>query len=46
MLEPDEVVDEAFITQGKWEINIAGKVYPAEVSIKPLYDPENKKIKG
>ncbi len=46
MLEPDEVVDESFITQGKWEINIAGKVYPAEVSIKPFYDPENKKIKS
>ncbi|MCK5097032.1 MAG: aminomethyltransferase family protein, partial [Desulfobacteraceae bacterium] len=45
MLEPDEIIDEAFISKGKWEINIAGKVYPAEVSIKPLYDPENKKIK-
>ncbi len=45
MLEPNEVVDDAFITSGKWEINIAGKLYPAKVSIKPLYDPENKKIK-
>lgn len=46
MIEPGEVVDEAFILGGKWEINIAGKIYPAQVSLKSLYDPENKKIKS
>jgi len=46
MIEADEAVDEAYIARGKWEINIAGKTYPAAVSLKPLYDPENKKIKG
>jgi 4-methylaminobutanoate oxidase (formaldehyde-forming) len=45
MIESDEVVDSAFIAEGKWEINIAGKIYPAQVSLTPLYDPENKKIK-
>ncbi len=45
MLEPDVVIDDNFISQGKWEIKIAGKVYPAQVSIKSLFDPENKKIK-
>ena len=46
MIEADRVVDEAYVSQGKWEINIAGKTYPAQVSLKPLYDPEMKKIKA
>jgi len=45
MLEPDVVIDDTFISQGKWEIKIAGKVYPAQVSIKSLFDPGNKKVK-
>ncbi len=46
MIEADEVIDEAYIENGKWEINIADNVYPAQVSLKPLYDPEMKKIKA
>jgi len=46
MIEADELIDETYITQGKWEINIAGKMYPAEVSLKPFYDPEMKRIKA
>jgi len=46
MIEADEAVDEKYITEGKWEINIAGKIYPAKVSLKPMYDPEMKKIKA
>jgi 4-methylaminobutanoate oxidase (formaldehyde-forming) len=46
MIEADEVIDEAYIENGKWEINIAGNIYPAQVSLKPLYDPEMKKIKA
>ena len=38
-------VDQAYIDEAKWEINIAGKTYPAEVSLKPLFDPDNAKIK-
>lgn len=46
MIEADEPVDETYICEGKWEINIAGKTYPALVSLKPLYDPDNMKIKA
>ena len=45
MIDTGEVVDQDYIDAGTWEINIAGKIYPAEVSLKPMYDPENKKIK-
>ncbi len=38
-------VDQAYIDEAKWEINIAGKIYSAEVSLKPMFDPDNAKIK-
>lgn len=46
MIEADEKVDDAYVKSGEWEIDIAGKNYPAAVSLKPLYDPEMTKIKG
>ncbi|MBC2704654.1 FAD-dependent oxidoreductase [Desulfobacula sp.] len=46
MIEADEPVDDNYIAAGNWEINIAGKMYPAKVSLSSLYDPKNEKIKG
>ncbi|MBF0201106.1 MAG: GcvT family protein [Desulfamplus sp.] len=46
MIEADEPVDENYVKNGTWEINIAGKRYPASVSLKPMYDPGMKRIKG
>jgi len=46
MIEADQPVDQAYIDAGTWEIDIAGKTYPATVSLKPLYDPENRRIKS
>lgn len=46
MIEPGEVVDAAYLNSGNWELEINGKLYPAVVSLKPLYDPEMKKIKA
>jgi 4-methylaminobutanoate oxidase (formaldehyde-forming) len=46
MVEPGEVVDAAYLASGRWEVEIAGKSYPAEVSLRPLYDPEMKRIKA
>ncbi len=45
MIEAGEPVDAAYINGGNWEVEINGKRYPAVVSLKPLYDPEMKKIK-
>lgn len=41
-----EVIDEKFLQTGKWEVEIANKLYPAVLSLKPFFDPENKKIKA
>lgn len=46
MIEAGEPINLAYINSGKWEVEIAGKLYPAALSLKPLYDPENKKIKA
>jgi len=43
---PDTAIDAAFVANGTWEVEIAGTLYPAIASLKPLYDPENKKIKA
>jgi glycine cleavage system aminomethyltransferase T/glycine/D-amino acid oxidase-like deaminating enzyme len=39
-------VDAAYLDEGNWEVDIAGRVYPAEVSLKPMYDPGMKKIRA
>jgi glycine cleavage system aminomethyltransferase T/glycine/D-amino acid oxidase-like deaminating enzyme len=38
MVEPKVHVDGAYLSSGKWEVDIAGKLYPAIVSARPLYD--------
>jgi 4-methylaminobutanoate oxidase (formaldehyde-forming) len=46
MIEAGEPIDTPYIETASWEVEIAGKRYPARVSLKPLYDPEMRKIKG
>jgi 4-methylaminobutanoate oxidase (formaldehyde-forming) len=45
MIEAGEPIDPKWIEAGTWEVEIAGKRYPAIASLKPLFDPDNKKIK-
>jgi 4-methylaminobutanoate oxidase (formaldehyde-forming) len=45
MIEAGEPIDPAYVKEGRWEVEIAGKTYPAEASLRPMYDPEMKKIK-
>jgi 4-methylaminobutanoate oxidase (formaldehyde-forming) len=46
MIEAGEPINAAYLEGGTWEVEIAGKLYPAIVSLKPLYDPEMKRIKS
>ena len=46
MIEAGEPLTQAWLDAGRWEVDIAGRRYPAEVSLKPLYDPDMKRIKG
>jgi 4-methylaminobutanoate oxidase (formaldehyde-forming) len=45
MIEPRQTVDEAYLSSGTWELEIAGKLYPAVVSARPLYDPKADRIR-
>jgi 4-methylaminobutanoate oxidase (formaldehyde-forming) len=45
MIEAGEPIDQAYLDRGTWEVDIAGKLYPAAASLRPLYDPEMKRIK-
>jgi 4-methylaminobutanoate oxidase (formaldehyde-forming) len=46
MVEGTEPVDQAFIDSGNWEIEIADKRFAVTVSLRPLYDPDMKRIKA
>ena len=41
-----EVVNKAYLDEGKWEVEIAGKTYPATVSFRPMYDPGMEKVRA
>jgi len=46
MIEAGEPITKAYIRDGTWEIDIAGTRYPAEVSLRPMYDPKMERIKA
>jgi glycine cleavage system aminomethyltransferase T/glycine/D-amino acid oxidase-like deaminating enzyme len=46
MVEAQEPITQAYLDDGRWEIDIAGTRYPAKLSLRPLYDPDNTKIKA
>jgi 4-methylaminobutanoate oxidase (formaldehyde-forming) len=45
MIEADRPLDTAWLNDGRWEVDIAGRLYPAELSLRPLYDPQMQRIK-
>ena len=46
MVEAREPIDQAWLDRGVWEVEIADRKYPAVASLRPLYDPEMKRIKA
>jgi 4-methylaminobutanoate oxidase (formaldehyde-forming) len=46
MVEDGEPVNAAYLSSGTWDVEIAGCRYPARVSTRPLYDPDNLRIKA
>ena len=45
MIEADVPIDESYLSEGDWQVDIAGTLYPAEVSLRPIYDPDMKRVK-
>jgi 4-methylaminobutanoate oxidase (formaldehyde-forming) len=46
MIDAKEPLDQTYIDNGTWEVDIAGTRYPAAASLKPLYDPDMARIKA
>jgi len=45
MVEADQPVTQAYLDSAEWTVEIAGSHYPARLSIRPLYDPTNTRIR-
>jgi len=46
MVEARGPVDQSWLDSGEWTVDVAGTRYPARVSLRPLYDPTNARIKA
>ena len=45
-VENDAGVTADYVNSGTYEIQIAGVCYPAKASLRPMYDPENKRVRS
>jgi len=45
MIEAAVPIDQAYLDGGRWEVDVAGRRYPAIASLRPLYDPTNQRVK-
>jgi len=46
MIDAREPITQAYLDAGKWDVEIGASRHPAIASLRPLYDPENKRIKA
>ena len=48
MIDAGEPVNKAYIKKGQWEVEVAARRYPAEVTlpVRPFYDPKMRKVKA
>jgi 4-methylaminobutanoate oxidase (formaldehyde-forming) len=46
MVESPEPITPAYVRDADWEVDIAGKLYPATASLRPLYDPTAERVRS
>jgi len=46
MIDADEPINQAYLDSGEWTVQIGDAVYPAVASLRPMYDPGNKRIQA
>jgi 4-methylaminobutanoate oxidase (formaldehyde-forming) len=44
-LKNPEGLQDEWILSGKYEINIAGKMFPIKIHLEPVYDPQSKRVR-
>lgn len=45
-IEHDEKITADFVNSGSYEIEVAGRRYSARASLRPMYDPNNERVKS
>jgi len=45
MIDAGEPIDQAYLDAGEWTVQVGAAAYPAVASLRPLYDPGNKRIR-
>ena len=46
MVEADQPVTTRWLESGEWEVDVAGVRHPAVASLRPMYDPDNSRIRS
>jgi len=46
MINAGEPINKAFVSSGEWEVEVGGNRFPCKLSLAPMYDPKNLKIKS
>ncbi|HEX9887485.1 MAG TPA: FAD-dependent oxidoreductase [Longimicrobiales bacterium] len=46
MVEAEEPVTRAWVEEGRWEVDIAGRLHPAVASLRPMYDPGMERVRA
>jgi 4-methylaminobutanoate oxidase (formaldehyde-forming) len=46
MVEPKCTVDQTYLDGGTWEVEIGPRRYPAVVALRPLYDPQMRRVRA
>ena len=41
-----EPVTADWLSSGRWEVDVAGRRYDAEVSLRPMYDPTSARVRA
>lgn len=45
MIDAGQPLDQAWLDAGRWQVEIAGGLHDAIASLRPLYDPDNKRVR-
>jgi glycine cleavage system aminomethyltransferase T len=46
MIDAREPITSDYLTDGSWEVEVSGVRYPAVTSLRPMYDPDNARIRS
>ncbi len=46
MIEAPEPVTGRYLTEARWQVDVAGSRFPAVASLRPLYDPHLRRVRG